>query len=263
MPRPKILADSDVLKAAHRLMHERGPEALTFESLGRACGLSPATLVQRFRTKAELKRSALLQAWDLLDERTARLAAELPATPAGAVELLVSLSRDYGGIESYAEGLLVHPIKVVLPKADESRDRWLTRSEAAKLLLAASPHVRRFILLSLYTGRRATAVLDLTWPRVDLAGGTIRFRAEGEAETNKRRGRVRIPRQLAAHLRRWHERRPGTHVVMFRGDRLGSIKHGIARAAERAGLSEVTPHVLKHTAITWAVKRPVLTSERL
>jgi len=96
-------------------------------------------------------------------------------------------------------------------------------------------------------------VLDLTWPRVDLDHGLIRFRAEGEAETNKRRGRVRIPRQLAAHLGRWRRKSAGTHVVMFRGDRLASIKHGIARAAERAGLDEVTPHVLKHTAITWAV----------
>lgn len=154
---------------------------------------------------------------------------------------------------AHAEGLLVHPIKVMLPKTGESRDRWLTRPEAAKLLRCAAPHVRRFILLSLYTGRRATAVLDLTWTRVDLEGGFIRFRAEGEAETNKRRGRVRIPRQLAVHLRRWHGARPGTHVVMFRGERLASIKHGIARAAERAGLGEVTPHVLKHTAITWAV----------
>lgn len=154
---------------------------------------------------------------------------------------------------AHAEGLLVHPIKVTLPKAGEPRERWLTRAEAAKLVRAASPHVQRFILVSLYTGRRATAVLDLTWPRVDLERGLIRFRAEGEAETNKRRGRVRIPRQLAAHLRRWHRLRPGTHVVMFRGERLDNIKRGIARAAERAGLGEVTPHVLKHTAITWAI----------
>lgn len=107
MPRTKTLSDGDVLKIAHRLMHEIGPDALTFEALGRACGLSPATLVQRFRTKAGLKRATLTMAWDLLDEKTASLAKSVPRTPTGAVEMLVALSGGYGGIEAYAEGLLV------------------------------------------------------------------------------------------------------------------------------------------------------------
>jgi AcrR family transcriptional regulator len=107
MPRPKKLSDEDVLEAAHKLIHERGPEALTFARLARACGLSSATLVQRFKSKAGLKQSTLLQAWDRLDEKTAGLAATVPKTPGGAIELLVALSSDYGGIEAYAEGLLV------------------------------------------------------------------------------------------------------------------------------------------------------------
>ena len=107
MPRSKTLSDQEVLSAAHRLMHEVGPEALTFDSLARACGLSPATLVQRFGTKAGLKRAALMQAWDQLDEKTENLANSLPKTPAGAIEMLVALSGSYGGIEAYAEGLMV------------------------------------------------------------------------------------------------------------------------------------------------------------
>jgi AcrR family transcriptional regulator len=107
MPRPKTLPDEKVLEAAHKLMHQRGPEALTFERLARACGLSPSTLVQRFKSKAGLKQSTLLLAWDRLDQKTAKLAATVPESPAGAITLLVELSRDYGGIESYAEGLLV------------------------------------------------------------------------------------------------------------------------------------------------------------
>lgn len=154
---------------------------------------------------------------------------------------------------AHAEGLLVHPIKVVLPEEGRPRARWLTREEAARLLRAAAPHLRRFIVLSLYTGRRATAVLDLTWARIDLAAGVVRFRAEGEAETNKRRGSCRIARQLAVHLGIWHRKRRDTHVVTFRGKSLASVKKAIARAGERAGIKGVTPHVLKHTAITWAI----------
>jgi AcrR family transcriptional regulator len=106
MARAKLLPDSEVLEAAHRLIHERGPEGLTFASLSQACGLSAATLVQRFRSKPELVRSTLLQGWDRLDERTRELASTVPRTPAGAVQLLAGLSG-YGDMDAYANGLLV------------------------------------------------------------------------------------------------------------------------------------------------------------
>lgn len=107
MARPKTLSDHDVLAAALNLMRERGPEAATFAAVAVACGLSSATLVQRFGSKARLVQRAILLAWDRLDEKTARLAAEVPKTPDGAIELLVGLSSDYGNIESYADGLLM------------------------------------------------------------------------------------------------------------------------------------------------------------
>ncbi len=157
---------------------------------------------------------------------------------------------------AHEEGVILHPISVPLPAAGEPRDRWLTRSEAARLLRAASPHVRRFILLSLYTGRRMSAVLQLTWTRVDFEAGVIRFRGEGEAETKKRRGRAKIVRQLGAHLRRWKAMaRPGeTHVVTWRGKPARNVKTGLNNARERAGLDAgVNRHALKHTAITWAI----------
>ncbi len=107
MPRPKTRSDDDVLNAALNLIHEQGPEALTFASLSQACGLSPATLVQRFESKAKLKQGALLLAWDRLDESTARIAASAPKSPEGAIRLLTTLSGSYGEIDAYAEGLLV------------------------------------------------------------------------------------------------------------------------------------------------------------
>ena len=107
MARPKILSEDAVLAAALGVMHARGPEALTFAAVSEAAGLSGATLVQRFGNKAGLRRAAMLYAWDRLDRRTAALAAKAPRTPTGAVRLLVGLSRQYGGIEAYAEGLLM------------------------------------------------------------------------------------------------------------------------------------------------------------
>lgn len=106
MPRPKTQTDVDVLEAALALIHAEGPDALTFQALSRACGLSASTLVQRFRTKAELVRAALLQAWDGLDAETARLAQACRPTPEGAIELLLGLSH-YGEIDAYADALLI------------------------------------------------------------------------------------------------------------------------------------------------------------
>jgi AcrR family transcriptional regulator len=107
VPRPKTLPDQDVLKAAYMLMHERGPEALTFATVGAACGLSASTLVQRFKAKDKLVQATLLYAWDELDAKTAALSAKVAKSPAGAIKLLAGLSGSYGGIEAYANGLLV------------------------------------------------------------------------------------------------------------------------------------------------------------
>ncbi|WP_442579415.1 TetR/AcrR family transcriptional regulator [Mesorhizobium sp. ASY16-5R] len=107
MPRKKVLPDDRVLDAALEIIHRDGPETLTFAALAKATGLSGATLVQRFGGKDRLKQAALLHAWDALDEKTARLSTGMPQTPEGAIAILVALSGSYGGIESYAEGLMV------------------------------------------------------------------------------------------------------------------------------------------------------------
>ncbi|MFG1634899.1 TetR family transcriptional regulator [Pseudonocardia alni] len=107
MPRRKQVPDADVLDAALDVLHARGPQALTFAALAGASGLAPATLVQRFGGKSDLLRRTLLHAWDRLDRATSRSGAEAERTPEGAVAFLVGLSGQYGGIDSYADALLV------------------------------------------------------------------------------------------------------------------------------------------------------------
>jgi len=146
MPRPKTLPDEDVLATAHRLIHECGPDALTFASLAQASGLSASTLVQRFKSKAGLIRSTLLHAWDRLDERTARLAAEVPKTPDGAIALLVALSSDYGDIEAYADGLLVLREDLRDPALRARGAAWRDRlSSALEDCFSEIPHAPRGI----------------------------------------------------------------------------------------------------------------------
>ncbi|MFO1209721.1 MAG: site-specific integrase [Amaricoccus sp.] len=159
-----------------------------------------------------------------------------------------------------AEGKLIYAPKVTLTDSGIPRDRFLTRDEAARLLRAAPPHLRRFILIALATGTRHKAILGLRWTQslnsgwVDLERGIIHRKGARERETKKRRGDVAIPRGLLDHLRRW-ARAGGSHVVMERGKPCGTIRRSFATACERAGLTDLHPHDLKRTAVTWAFQR--------
>src|SRR5262249_42064131 len=154
----------------------------------------------------------------------------------------------------HRNGKITRPVAVTLPAKPPSKERWLTREEAALLLRASrTPHARLylplFILLGLYTGRRKEAILSLRWPQVNLDAGLIDFELVGPQRPNKKRGKVPIPRKLLSHLRR--ARRRGSdlgHVLHIDGEPIGDIKKGFAAACRRAGILGVTPHTLRHTA---------------
>ena len=160
------------------------------------------------------------------------------------------------------EGHLLNPPKVHLPAKPAPKDRWLTRNEAARLLKAAyrhqeTRHIARFILVALYTGTRKAAILGLRFKphpeggRVDTTSGRLYRRADGEAETKKRTPPIPLTPRLMAHLKRW-EKEGTRFVVAFDGQGIESIKTGWTSVVARAGLQDVTPHTLRHTAITWA-----------
>ncbi len=164
------------------------------------------------------------------------------------------------------EGYLTNPPKVHLPEKPEPKDRWLTRNEAARLLMAAwrnpeARHIAHFILIGLYTGTRKSAILRLRFmPNtsggyVDTERGVIYRKASEQAQTKKRQPPIRVPSRLLAHLRRW-EAANARHAVEFRGQGVGSIKTAWATAVRDAGLegTSVVPHTLRHTAITWVMQ---------
>ena len=176
------------------------------------------------------------------------------------------------------EGLCSEIVSVVLPEKGVARERWLTRSEAARLIWAAwrtrqvmrdqrtkravGRHVARFILLGLYTGTRHAAICSAALMptigrgHVDLKQGVFYRRAEGAHETKKRRPPVRLPKRLLTHLRRWERLGIAKRaVVEWNGKPIRSVRKGFAAAVRAAGLDgTVTPHVLRHTAATWAMQ---------
>lgn len=145
---------------------------------------------------------------------------------------------------------------VEVPAAAEPRERWLTRSEAERLVAGCGDfHVRLFVMLALHTAARTAAILGLTWDRVDLDAQRIHY---GTGRGNKRRARaVPIGAELMAHLQAAQALAQSEHVVEFAGRAVLSVKTGFRAACRRAGLAGVTPHVLRHTAATWAMQEGI------
>ena len=170
---------------------------------------------------------------------------------------------------------------VLLPPRSPPRERWLTRSEAARLLWAAwrlrqtqfgtrteratAQHVARFILVALYTGTRAGAIckaaLEPTFGRswVDLDRGVFHRRAVGQRETKKRQTPVRLPPRLLAHLRRWARLNLSNRAVIeWQGEPVRRINKAFRSARAAAGLgTDVVPHTLRHTCATWLAQSGV------
>lgn len=187
----------------------------------------------------------------------------------------------------HAEDALFTRPQVWLPEKPESPRDALTRDEAAALLKAARgyrwdgkrwarlrdsgpsnrAHMKRFILLGLYTGSRSKVITTLvreespTSPYQDLERGMVYRRGKGQADTaNKRRPLVKLPPRLLAHMRRWddldRERETVPPTVLHHGGRpVGKVRRGFDACVRDAGLpKEVTPHWLRHTAATWLME---------
>lgn len=107
MGRNKTISDEAVLDAVLALVSERGPAALTFALAGRATGLSPATLVQRYGSRESLLQATLLHAWDQLDAATRAADDEEPLSSEGAIRLLLRLMPAETAEQSATDGLLL------------------------------------------------------------------------------------------------------------------------------------------------------------
>ena len=209
--------------------------------LVRILGVKPPDAV----TEAECRRYAAQRRREGVVDATIR-------TELGALKAAL---RWAGGRE---RGLIAEVPAISMPPRPEARVRWLTRDEAARLLQACpAHHVRLFITIALNTAARSGAILDLTWERIDLDNRVIDFRAPGRAQTRKRRKLVRINDTLAAALTEAKSVATTEYVVEWGGDRIERIKHGFSNSAKRAGLAGVTPHVLRHTAVTWMLQAGV------
>lgn len=147
---------------------------------------------------------------------------------------------------------LIAPVAAFwMPLKPEPRDRHLTREEVARLLEAAElPHIRLFIILALATAARKTAILDLTWVRVDFERGLIYLHDPERERTAK--GRAIVPMNATARAALLEAKAGGVsdYVIEWGGRRVRDVKKGIATAFQKAGLKIKGDgaHTLRHTA---------------
>ncbi len=86
MPRPRIIPDAQVFAALRAIIADHGAAAASFRTIGRATGLAPATLVQRYGSAAGMLQAAMIDGWDIADQALAQT--PVTETPKGAVALL-------------------------------------------------------------------------------------------------------------------------------------------------------------------------------
>lgn len=170
-----------------------------------------------------------------------------------------------------------------LPDGNESKDRWLSRDEARRLMTAAQGNsltltpVYRLVAIALATGKRRAAIESLKWFQVDLKNRTIDFRRPGEPETKKRRGRAPISKWLLPILERAYAEKVNEYVlgspvsapkrVRFKGrgkknqprqrqlsDPPGDLWGPLNAVCRCCGFTDVSCHTLRHTWGTWAAQ---------
>lgn len=130
------------------------------------------------------------------------------------------------------------------------------RIENAKEQLEVARQLRDFTEIAYYTAGRRRSVEGLTLFQVDLKQDRIRLAKPGERKTKKRRPVVRIDPELRPTVERLVARakeRGGTDTEVANRHILGSprsLYKPFVKACERAGIPDVSPHILRHTRAT-------------
>jgi integrase len=149
-------------------------------------------------------------------------------------------------------GLCEHRM-VARPAQPVGRVRWISPSDAERLIAMCSPHLRPLVIFLLGTGARVSEALYLQWPQVELARGHVSFLATKNGTDRGVPLHPRVVAELANLPGREGAvfRRPDGAPYAYRDHAGGQIKRAFATACRRAGIESFRPHDCRHTWATW------------
>lgn len=157
------------------------------------------------------------------------------------------------------EWLNENPVTLVSKERVQNHlERWLTAEEEANLVAVAPGWLREIIIFAIETGLRESEILNLQWSHVDLFRKTIAILEQ------KNRGRDTLP--VSSHAldmlkERARVRQLTCPYVFFnsKGKRIrpSNLWRAFDRARDKAGLTAVRFHDLRHTFATRLVQNGV------
>lgn len=134
------------------------------------------------------------------------------------------------------------------PNKPDSSITVLNAGEIRRLIEACEmPHVRLAAILLFGTAGRVSAILDLTWDRIDFDRGIINLRIP-DSVTRKGRAILPMNQMTRAALTVAAEAALTDYVIEYAGGPVKSIRTGIKAALRRAGLKDTRIHDFRHTA---------------
>jgi integrase len=146
------------------------------------------------------------------------------------------------------------PRRIWRPSAPERQIRHLTHDQFERWFgEVKAPHARLYALLGLYTMARPTAILELTWDRVDFERGQVDLNPRGRRQTKKRRPVVPLNDEALDELKKAHAARQSEYVIERGAKPISNIKKAFQAASARSGI-KVTPYTLRHTGAVWAAE---------
>ncbi len=152
--------------------------------------------------------------------------------------------------KAYKEWKWIDSIPYIRKRDGETkRERYLTKEEFKKLVIAAPPHFKPIIKFAVLTGLRKSNILNLQWKQIDLSKSHLWINASDIKTSNALA--MSLPPEAVNILLEQKGKHP-QFVFTYEGAPLTCIHHHTwKKMLVRAGITDLRFHDLRHTFATW------------